>query len=203
MARTIARDHEVKRAQILRVAAQVFATHGFHGASMAQVATGCGISKGNIYHYYAGKDALLFDVLETYLKGLRDRIVGSGSSGAEPESRLRSLISEVLRAYQGSDNEHQVQIAALSELPQAQVDILRGYQRDLVNAISGALERASPQSFANKPEKLRSVTMSIFGMLNWYFMWNTGAGAGAREDYAQLVADLVLGGVSSIATENV
>ena len=29
--------------------------------------------------------------------------------------------------------------------------------------------------------------MSVFGMLNWYFMWGAGQGAAAREEYAALV----------------
>ena len=198
MARTQASDHAAKRAQILRVAARVFATHGYHGASMAQVAAGCGISKGNIYHYYSGKDALLFDVLESYLKGLRDRIMGLDLTWMGAEEGFRRLIFEVLRAYQGSDNEHRVQISALDQLPRAGSAVLRGYQRDLVAKMSVALSSARPEVFYQDNARLRAATMSVFGMLNWYFMWNSGAGAAARDAYAGLVADLTLGGVGAI-----
>jgi hypothetical protein len=35
-------------------------------------------------------------------------------------------------------------------------------------------------------------------MLNWYYMWNSGAGSDAREDYAELVATLTLNGVRGL-----
>jgi hypothetical protein len=40
--------------------------------------------------------------------------------------------------------------------------------------------------------------MSVFGMLNWYYMWNGGAAPQARDAYATLVADLTLRGLPGI-----
>ena len=101
-------------------------------------------------------------------------------------------------AYQGSDHEHQVQINAMSALPEAQQKHLRAYQRDLVGVVSDCLSEVAPDVLAGNAEKLRAATMSVFGMLNWYFMWNSGAGTQAREEYATLVADLTLGGISNL-----
>ena len=70
MVRTIAKDHDEKRKQILKSAAKVFADQGFDRASMSLLARECGISKANIYHYYDSKDALLFDILDTYEAGM-------------------------------------------------------------------------------------------------------------------------------------
>ena len=67
MARTIAKDHDQKREQILKSAAKVFADQGFDRASMNLLAKECGISKANIYHYYDSKDALLFDLLDSLI----------------------------------------------------------------------------------------------------------------------------------------
>jgi AcrR family transcriptional regulator len=198
LARTIAKDHDQKRAQILKSAAKVFAEQGFDRASMTQLARECGISKANIYHYYDSKDAILFDILEVYLRDLRDRICGIDMDGAGPEERLRLVVAETLRAYQGADHEHQVQIGAMGALPEEQQKLLRGYQREMVNFMSDTVQAIAPESFGADAAKLRAATMSVFGMLNWYYMWNTGAGTEAREDYAELVADLTLGGLKAV-----
>ena len=198
MARTIAKDHDLKREQILKSAAKVFATEGFDRASMAQLARECGISKANIYHYYDSKDALLFDILDTYLKALRDRICGLDLAGLPPEGKLRRTVGEILMAYQGSDHEHQVQVGAMSALPEEQQELLRAYQRDLVRHMSDILLAIAPEVFEGDRAKLRAATMSVFGMLNWYYMWNSGAGRKAREDYARLVANLTLKGVRGL-----
>ncbi|MFW8594341.1 TetR/AcrR family transcriptional regulator [Cribrihabitans neustonicus] len=198
MARTIAKDHDQKRAQILKSAAKVFADSGYDRASMTQLARECGISKANIYHYYDSKDAVLFGLLDSYLSALRDRVCGVVLDGYGPDERLRRIVAEILMAYQGADNEHQVQISAMGALPEDQQRLLRGYQRQMVQFMSDALAAAAPEAFARHPEKLRAATMSVFGMLNWYYMWNSGAGSAAREDYADLVANLTLNGLRGL-----
>lgn len=198
MARTIAKDHDQKRAQILKSAARVFAREGFDRASMTQLARECGISKANIYHYYDSKDAILFDILETYLRDLRDLICGIEIEGLNPSERLHRVVAEILLAYQGVDDEHRVQTSGMSALPEEQQKILRGYQRDMITFLSDIIADIAPEVFSDDKTKLRSTTMSVFGMLNWYYMWNTGAGQTAREDYAKLVSNLTLNGVKGL-----
>lgn len=198
MARTIAKDHDEKRAQILKSAAKVFAESGYDRASMTQLARECGISKANIYHYYDSKDAVLFGLLDTYLSELRDRVCGVQLEGLGAEDRLRRIVAEIMLAYQGADHEHQVQISAMGALPEEQQKLLRGYQREMVQFVSGALAAVAPEVFEGESAKLRGATMSVFGMLNWYYMWNSGAGSKAREDYARLAADLILNGVRGL-----
>lgn len=197
MARTIAKDYRAKRAHILGTAARVFAEQGFARASMAQIARECGISKANIYHYYTGKDALLFDILDSYLATLRDRLASVPRNGP-PRDRLAALVKETLLAYEGMDHEHQIQTEGLPLLPQNQQDILKGYQRDMVGFYSATLEEIAPEVFAGNKSKLRAATMSVFGMLNWFYMWNRSADTSARADYADLVARLTLGGIKDI-----
>ena len=199
MARTIAKDYEEKRARILKSAARVFAEQGYDRASMSVLAKECGISKANIYHYYDSKDALLFDVLDTYLKALRDRICGLDLNGLDAKAQLRSVVREILLAYQGADDEHRVQSTGMRALPEDQQQVLRGYQRDLVNHMSGVIADSAEGVFDSDPVCLRETTMSVFGMLNWYYMWQHGADTEARERYADLATDLVLGGVRGLA----
>lgn len=198
MARTIAKDHDQKRAQILKSAARVFAREGFDRASMTQLARECGISKANIYHYYDSKDAILFDILEIYLRELRDLICGIQIEGLNAEERLHKVIAEILLAYQGVDDEHRVQTSGMSALPEEQQKVLRGYQRDMVEFLNGIIAEIAPDVFGTDADKLRAATMSVFGMLNWYYMWNAGAGPDAREDYAAVVSKLTLHGVRGL-----
>lgn len=198
MARTIAKDHDQKRALILSASARLFAEEGYDRASMTQIARACGISKANIYHYYEGKDALLFDLLDNYLSGLRDRVCGLDLGGLDPVARLRCILTEVLLAYEGADHEHKVQLNAMSALPEAQQEHLRAYQREMVKCMSTAIRDAAPDTLGTDKGKLRAVTMSVFGMLNWHYMWNAGADTEDRKGYADLVARLTLEGVAGL-----
>ena len=198
MSRPIAKDHDEKRTHILKVAARVFASHGFARASMAHVAKDCGISKANIYHYYSSKDALLFDIIDTYLSALRDRIIGLDLTGLDPSERLGVFVVETLRAYEGMDDEHKIQTEGIPLLPEGQQKTLKAYQRELVMQLSSTVKDIAPDVFDGDPHKLRATVMSIFGMLNWFYMWNSPADQNARDEYARLVTKLTIAGVHGL-----
>ncbi len=198
MARPIAKDYADKREHIRTGAAKLFADQGFDRASMSAVAQACGISKANIYHYYNSKSELLFDLLDHHLSDLRNVVQAAARTQATPEQRLRNMVAAILIAYQGADNEHKVQLSAMGNLSDHHQRVLRGYQRDMVTALSASLNEISPDTFSDNPSKLRATTMSVFGMLNWHYMWNAKATSYEREDYASLVCDLTLSGLKGI-----
>lgn len=198
MARTIAKDYGDKRQLILTRAAQLFADDGFDRASVSKVATACKISKANIYHYYKSKDEILFDILDKYLSELRDTICGIKVGDQGPEAQFRATVTGILVAYQGADFEHRLQANAMTFLPEDQQNVLRGYQRDLVKHVSGLVGAIAPDAFAGEKAKLHAATMSLFGMLNWFYMWNGQADLKAREDYADIVCTLFLSGVPGL-----
>jgi hypothetical protein len=42
------------------------------------------------------------------------------------------------------------------------------------------------------------VTMSLFGMLNWHYMWFRDGGPMTREDYADLATTLLIEGAQAL-----
>lgn len=206
MARTIAKDHQQKRKAILATAAQFFADNGYDRSSMAQLADACGVSKALIYHYYASKDALLFDIIHTHLTQLLDSVEKADNPELPAKDRVRVLSKAILSAYRDADAEHKVQLEAMSSLALHQREQLANIQRRLVELMSDSLRQTSPETFGRSPEKLKPVTMSVFGMLNWFYMWHSPGKGLSREDYGDLVADLILEGISGLGaaqnTEN-
>jgi AcrR family transcriptional regulator len=198
LARPIAQDHDEKRRLILDRAAQLFADEGFDRASVSSVAKACNISKANIYHYYSSKDDILFDILDNYLRDLRDRICGMDIAGLGAEEKFRRTILEVLLAYQGSNYQHRLQTNSMGHLPENQRAILTEYQRDFVNHASILVGDIAPHVFDGDKHKLRSATMAVFGMLNWFYMWNEDADREAREDYADIVCKMSLLGIPGL-----
>jgi AcrR family transcriptional regulator len=54
----------LRRDHILQAATEVFAKHGFRGATIRQVANTAGVADGTIYNVFANKDALLNALLD-------------------------------------------------------------------------------------------------------------------------------------------
>ena len=194
MVRTIAKDYDTKREKILTAAAHVFAHHGVASASMAEVAKACSISKGNIYHYYDSKLAILFEILDSYLSRLRGRIIAIKLDAGDVAGSLEKLCAEILDAYEGMDDEHKIQTEGIPLLPEDQQTVLKGYQRDMVHHAETFLSAAN-KSLQSNPQTRRAATMSVFGMLNWFYKWNPKASRISRANYAETVASLTLGGI--------
>lgn len=191
MPRGIARDHDQKREAIRKGAAAYFARHGFDRASMTGAARECGVSKALIYHYYPSKEALLHDILDSHLTDLVET-----ARALDPEAGLRPLVCAILEAYEDADAEHKLQIDALSVLPEEMQAPLIGLQRELVGIMSAALVREAPG--LQGTERLRPVTMSVFGILNWFYMWHRPGKGLTREAYSALASDMVLNGIKGM-----
>jgi AcrR family transcriptional regulator len=193
MARTRANDYDTKRQSILNRSARLFAQHGFTGTSITMIAEACGVSKALMYHYYNSKDDVLFDVLSDHLKSLVYVVETASRSSDDPAQRLFAISSALLEAYRGADAEHQVQISSLKLLPPAQQETLKEMERSLVVIVSEAIAGAVP-SVAKKRDILKPLTMSLFGMLNWHYLWFREGKGMTREAYARMATSLVVAG---------
>ena len=78
-------DVTSRRQQILDIAAELFAARGFHGVSVAELGSACGISGPALYKHFESKDAMLAEMLvsisETLLAEGRSRVAGAESGG--------------------------------------------------------------------------------------------------------------------------
>jgi AcrR family transcriptional regulator len=55
---------QATRAHLIEVATRLFAERGYDGTSIEAVQTASGVSRGSLYHHFAGKEALFWAVLE-------------------------------------------------------------------------------------------------------------------------------------------
>ncbi len=199
--RTIAKDYNDKRNIILNTSTQLFAEKGYDRASMRQIATFCNISKANLYHYFPSKNAILYSILARHLCQLKDYIISIPQKDRSHSEFLADVIEEILVFYRGNDDVHQLQINALGQLEEEDRKELIGYMRTLTRHVSTLIKNVNPEKFESK-EKLRMATMSLFGMLNWYYNWNSGRGIKGRKEYARYVAQIMLHGVYSSSDDN-
>ncbi len=197
MARTRAADYDDKREAILRRSAAVFAEYGIDRASMAQVAGECGVSKALLYHYYDSKEALLQDIIRSHLEELDAAVAEADDPALPAERRLRLLIGRVLECYRDADDLHQVQITGMRILPPERAEQLKALERRIVARFGAVLREVNPALDAGRP-LLKPVTMSLFGMLNWVYMWFRPDGGLSRDEYADLATALILDGVRAV-----
>lgn len=199
MARPRASDFEVKRRAILDNASEVFAELGMEKASMALVAKRSKASKSLLYHYYPNKSELILDIIRSHLEELDAALEAAVQPDMAPRARLNAMVAAVLEVYRGADNHHKVQLNCASSLDDEQKRVVRAIERRVINRFCNVLETINPDLIRNRRSLLMPLTMSLFGMLNWVYLWFRDDGPLTRAEYAEIATKLMLSGIDGLA----
>ncbi|MDN2583635.1 TetR family transcriptional regulator C-terminal domain-containing protein [Aquibium sp. ELW1220] len=141
-----------KRELILEAALEIFAQHGFRGATIDQIADAAGMSKPNLLYYFKSKDdihrTLIQRLLDTWLAPLRE-IDDIGDPVTELRSYIRRKL-EMARDYpresrlfaneilQGAPRVLPMLEGELKSLVDEKVQVIRGWMR------AGRIARTDP-----------------------------------------------------------
>ena len=202
MARPRAPNHDEKRQGILERSAELFAAHGYDRTSLSMLARACDMSKALFYHYYSEKSEVLFDIIRSHVEHLL--AVTSGFEELQQDGHAREyllkLAEALLEAYRTADAKHHVQINQLHLLPRAQQKIIKDQERALVDRLAAAIAPCVPVE-ARDHALLKPITISLFGMLNWNYLWFRDHGPLSRRDYARLAVTLLLEGAQAVGAK--
>jgi TetR/AcrR family fatty acid metabolism transcriptional regulator len=94
-----ARPRPDKRSLIQDAAIKVFATHGYHGSRVSDIAREAGIAYGLVYHYSKNKDEILTASFEERWSGFLEEVEAIARGTTSTEDRLVSVAALILDAY--------------------------------------------------------------------------------------------------------
>jgi AcrR family transcriptional regulator len=100
---TAERRRQQTRDYLLQAAAEVFATRGFHEATLDEVAAAAGFTKGAVYSNFKNKEDLFLALLEeAYSRELRSLHATLEASEIPPEARLTDFAELIRREIRES-----------------------------------------------------------------------------------------------------
>ena len=187
------RRAESRRVEILKAAARIFRERGFAAAGMRDIAVAADLSPGNLYHYFKGKDELLFFCQDRTLDRLLAALAGARRDPRPMPLRLRQLaVAHVLclvDELEGSAAHFEV-----DALPRRLRTVIvakrdryeRGVRALVTEGVRNGTLTASDPTIA---------TRAFLGALNWTAQWFRPEGMDAPYHVADLVADYAVGGL--------
>ena len=153
-----------RREQILRAAAQLFAERGSRNVGVDDVGAAVGVTGPAIYRHFAGKDAMLAEMLlrisERLLAGGREVVA---AAGADPAAQLRALVDFQVDFALDNPALITVQDRDLGSLPDDDAAQVRRLQRRYVEVWVTVLARLHPTADA---ETCRARAHAVFGLIN-------------------------------------
>jgi TetR/AcrR family transcriptional regulator, cholesterol catabolism regulator len=179
---------------ILRQAAAVFRTRGYHQASIRDIARATGVSLAGLYYYFSSKDELLYLIqrhaFETILAAARAGL----EEIASPEERLRAFIRIHLQFFLEHPNEMKVLTHEEEWLGRERGREVRSIKRayyQLCFEQVEALRRVRSVQGLNT----RLAVLALFGMMNWIYTWYNPKIDPDAADCAEAMAAIFLEGI--------
>jgi AcrR family transcriptional regulator len=106
---------------ILEAAQRLFAAHGYHGASIRDIAQACGISNAALYYHFGSKQTLYFEVLGEYIAAVVSRLQEADTGDGTCRNRLARVALAYARTILESENLLQTLLRDAAEFDQADV----------------------------------------------------------------------------------
>jgi len=180
------------RERIVAAAVSLFAEQGFDATSVTEVVVRAGVAKGALYHHFASKDDLLYEVyrelVDRQLTGLRE-ILGRS---LPPADALRELIADLVAttaARAGEAKVFQRESHRLGDANQARVRAARRSIHDAVTDLVRSAQASGEFAAVASPEM---VTFTVFGVINELPVWYRPDGPKRPAEIAAELSDLIL-----------
>src|SRR6266550_8765251 len=87
-----------RRAELLAIAAGLFADRGLRATTVRDIADAAGILSGSLYHHFDSKESMVDELVHGLLDGLTDAYRVIVATGDDPEHMLRALVREAFTA---------------------------------------------------------------------------------------------------------
>jgi AcrR family transcriptional regulator len=104
MARATPEEAAKTERALRRAGRALFAENGFLGTPAEDIVKAAGLTRGALYHHFAGKEGLFERVLEDVMRELHERLRRAGSRAKDPLSALKAGIHEFLEACSEESN---------------------------------------------------------------------------------------------------
>jgi AcrR family transcriptional regulator len=179
-------DRPSRRDEILRAAARLFAERGSRAVGVDDIGAAVGVTGPAIYRHFAGKDAMLAEMLlrisEHLLAGGMERVAEVGDD--DPAAQLRALIAFQVDFALDNPALITVQDRDLGSLPTVDAAQVRRLQRRYVEQWVAVLARLHPAADA---ATCRARAHAVFGLIN---STPHSAGRLPRREMAALLAGM-------------
>jgi TetR/AcrR family fatty acid metabolism transcriptional regulator len=186
-----------KRDRILQAAERVFASKGFYGAKVSDIAQVAGVADGTIYLYFRSKDDLLISLFEAQMDRVLFELRSAVAGGEDATEKLRRFIAAYLTMVEA--NRHAAEVITI-ELRQS-AKFMKEYRNpkfaEFLKTLAAVIDEGQRQGRLRAEVPAPIAARTLFGALDELaLMWVTSRGE--RFDIrkvADWLGDVVLKGL--------
>jgi AcrR family transcriptional regulator len=191
--------YERRRQQVVNAAARTFAARGYHATSIDDLIEATGLTRGGLYHYMDGKQALLFAIFDELMEPLLERARAIVAEPAPPEAQLRDLMRAWVAHIAGHLDHMVVFNQERATLERDERWRVVREQREAFEAILAEVLRRGRDDGSFAIDDPQLALLALLGMVNHTAQWLSPDGRLTPEQIADGFCDLLLSGIRGAA----
>lgn len=169
------RKGKASNAEVFRSAARLMVKKGYGGTSISDIAQTVGMTKAGLYHHIAGKQDLLFQILQHAHDEMERLVIEPAKQVGDPEHRLIEITRRHVRGILDGGLEFTLLYRERHHLDDAQQETIALRTRAYLALVGSTLEELAMEG------KLRDLDIqigtihllkTISGIADWYPMFS-------------------------------
>ncbi|NGM19730.1 TetR/AcrR family transcriptional regulator [Roseomonas stagni] len=181
--------------QILSESARLFATTGYDGTSMRDIAEACGISKSLLYHHFKDKDEIYARITLGSTRELYQFVFDRLPEGARPIERIRGFMVATGEYFQRYRWAWVASTTAFWNDPEQRRQKERMMWRDRYENLLRGLIQAAIEAGELRPLDVPLAGRLILSSLNWMHRWYKPEKGMSAPQIADAYFDMILNGL--------
>lgn len=181
--------------RLLTVAVRLFAERGFEGTSVQEIVAAAGVTKGAMYHYFASKDDLLYEIYHRLLSLQTEHLKSLAEGPGDAADRVRAVAEDVVETTLTSIDEAIVFFRSMHMLPADKRTQVRAERRRYHERFRTLVEEGQRAGTFRDDVSADIVTHFFYGAVNQLGTWYHRDGGLNRRQVAEHYADMLLGGL--------
>jgi len=195
------RDKQLRKADILKAAEHIFASKGYHEATIQDIAKEAQYGTGTVYLYFKDKNALYFSLLDEKIKSLIGPIKEKTEQVKDAKKKLEIFIKESLAVFEQNQNffriytleKNSIQLIVGRQVTESSCAVEYGTEY-----VEKLIKMAQEQNVIRKnysPAELADILTSIVGSVVVKWTKEGYKKSGSLSDKAGFIFDMFLNGV--------
>lgn len=178
--------------RLLAASLRLFAQQGFEGTSVQEIVAAAGVTKGAMYHYFASKDDLLYQIYHRLLGLQTERLNAIADGPGTAEERVRAAAADVVESTLSSIDEAIVSLRSIHMLPYPQRVQVRAERRRYHERFRALVEEGQRDGALRKDVPADVAVHFFFGSVNHLGTWYHRDGELSRDQIAEHYAELFM-----------
>jgi AcrR family transcriptional regulator len=162
-----------RRAELLAIAAELFATKGYTQTTVRDIGDAAGILSGSLYHHFDSKEAMLDEILRDFMGGLHASFAQIVAGRDTPREMLEGLIRSSFATIHRSPHAvalYQNESALLTHLPDFSyvATISQDVTTQWLDVLDAGAASGDFRDDLDARVTYRFIRDSVWGTVGWY-----------------------------------